>query len=130
MNHTAFTHLGRIVAERTTSPTARQQAIQEHLEAALYYVRDGGTTASCHRAVGHAVRAASLLKQVCKGIEDAQTEQANETAVARAIELGFKVHTIKAGDWLIGKPKKQCVQWHHVKTAVRLNKFLDNGGVA
>lgn len=66
----AFTTMGRLVAARVTSsvPTdmlARQQQIENHLSAALHLVRTSGTIEGYSKAVGRAVRAASLLKQSC-----------------------------------------------------------------
>ena len=46
-------------------PLARQQAIENHLSAALYHVRHSTSTNELQSAVGRAIRAASLLKQAC-----------------------------------------------------------------
>ena len=44
-----------------TSPTARQQAIENALSMALFHIRKGDT----HQAVAKSIRATSLLKQSC-----------------------------------------------------------------
>lgn len=67
----AFTTMGRIVRENVgtrpipTNPIARQQAIENALSAALHLVRNADTTEDYVKAVGRAIRAASMLKQAC-----------------------------------------------------------------
>jgi hypothetical protein len=67
----AFTTMGRIVRAHVctrptpTDPIARQQAIENALSAALHLVRNADTTDDYVKAVGRAIRAASMLKQAC-----------------------------------------------------------------
>jgi hypothetical protein len=49
----------------TTDKIARQQAIENALSAALYFIRLPGTPSALHAATGRANRALSLLKQSC-----------------------------------------------------------------
>jgi len=52
----------------TTSNTdtiARQQAIENALSSALYFIRLPGTPSALHAATGRANRALSLLKSAC-----------------------------------------------------------------
>jgi len=49
----------------TTSPLARQQAIENALSLALYYIRENESPSNIHAATMKAVRAASMLKQAC-----------------------------------------------------------------
>ena len=48
---------------------ATQQAIENHLSAALFHVRHADGSEGFHVAVGRAIRAASLLKQACVDME-------------------------------------------------------------
>lgn len=49
----------------TTSPLARQQAIENALSAALYFVRANASPRNLQAATGRAMRATSMLKQAC-----------------------------------------------------------------
>ena len=49
----------------TTSPLARQQAIENALSAALYFIRAKASPRNLQAATGRAMRAASMLKQAC-----------------------------------------------------------------
>lgn len=48
---------------------ARQQAIENALSAALYFIRLPGTPSALHAATGRANRAASLLKNACSEVK-------------------------------------------------------------
>lgn len=48
-----------------TSPLVRQQAIENALSAALYFIRLPSTESGIQAATGRAIRAVSLLKQAC-----------------------------------------------------------------
>lgn len=48
-----------------TSPLARQQAIENALSLALYYIRQDEEPRNIHAATVKAVRAAAMLKQAC-----------------------------------------------------------------
>ncbi|CAN5154056.1 hypothetical protein BH10PSE16_BH10PSE16_43230 [soil metagenome] len=48
-----------------TSPLTRQQAIENALTTALYFIRLPSTESGLRAATGRAIRAASLLKQAC-----------------------------------------------------------------
>jgi hypothetical protein len=48
-----------------TTPIQRQQAIENALSMALYYVRQPSTT-GIHSATVKAIRAAAMLKQACE----------------------------------------------------------------
>ena len=67
----AQTMLGKVLQFRVkprpapVEPVARQQAIENHLSAALHLVRTTNTTEGYSKAVGRAIRAASMLKQAC-----------------------------------------------------------------
>ena len=52
-----------------TSPLARQQAIENALSTALYFIRLPSTESGLKAATGRAVRAASMLKQACAEIQ-------------------------------------------------------------
>ena len=47
------------------SPLARQQAIENALTTALYFIRLPSTESGLRAATGRAIRAASMLKQAC-----------------------------------------------------------------
>ena len=49
----------------TTSPIARQQAIENALSTALYFIRKAKHPSDLQAATLRAVRAASMLKQAC-----------------------------------------------------------------
>ena len=49
----------------STSIIARQQAIENALTTALYFIRLPNTESGLRAATGRAIRAASLLKQAC-----------------------------------------------------------------
>ena len=49
----------------STSIIARQQAIENALTTALYFIRLPATDSGLRAATGRAIRAASLLKQAC-----------------------------------------------------------------
>lgn len=59
------------MAQANTTPTpetgniANQQAIENALSAALYFVRQPGTMSALHAATGRASRALTLLKSAC-----------------------------------------------------------------
>ncbi|WP_029524132.1 hypothetical protein [Polaromonas glacialis] len=57
-----------------TSPLARQQAIENALTTALYFIRLPHTESGLKAATGRAIRAASMLKQACS--EAAASERA------------------------------------------------------
>lgn len=48
-----------------TDGIARQQAIENALSLALYYIRENESPSNIHAATVKAVRAASMLKQAC-----------------------------------------------------------------
>jgi hypothetical protein len=48
-----------------TDGIARQQAIENALSLALYYIRENESPGNIHAATVKAVRAASMLKQAC-----------------------------------------------------------------
>ena len=48
---------------------ARQQAIENALTTALYFIRLPMTDSGLHAATGRAIRAASMLKQACAEIQ-------------------------------------------------------------
>ena len=58
-----MTNVNRTTMPKTGNPSQliRQQAIENALSMALFHVRKGDT----HQAVAKAIRASSLLKQVC-----------------------------------------------------------------
>lgn len=49
----------------STSSIARQQAIENALTTALYFIRLPNTESGLRAATGRAIRAASMLKQAC-----------------------------------------------------------------
>ena len=49
----------------STSSIARQQAIENALSTALYFIRQPHTDQTLQAATGRAIRAASMLKQAC-----------------------------------------------------------------
>ncbi len=51
--------------KRNPSPLARQQAIENALTTALYFIRLPLTESGLKAATGRACRAASMLKQAC-----------------------------------------------------------------
>ena len=54
-----------------TATLARQQAIENALTTALYFIRQPGDDAAALRAAtGRAIRAASMLKQACAEISN------------------------------------------------------------
>ncbi len=59
------------MAKANTTPTpemgniANQQAIENALSAALYFIRLPGTASALHAATGRANRALTLLKNAC-----------------------------------------------------------------
>ena len=55
-------------ATGTPSPLARQQAIENALTTALYFIRLPHTESGLKAATGRAIRAASMLKQACAEI--------------------------------------------------------------
>ena len=52
-----------------TSPLNRQQAIENALTTALYFIRQPSTESGLKTATGRAIRAASMLKQACAEIQ-------------------------------------------------------------
>ena len=54
----------------TTSQLARQQAIENALTTALYFIRLPSTESGLKAATGRAIRAASMLKQACAEISN------------------------------------------------------------
>ena len=52
------------------SPLARQQAIENALTTALYFIRLPSTESGLKAATGRAIRAASMLKQACAEIQN------------------------------------------------------------
>ena len=52
-------------ATGNTSPLERQQAIENALSTALYFIRLPSTESGLRAATSRAIRAASLLKQTC-----------------------------------------------------------------
>ena len=58
----------------TSEPLARQQAIENALTTALYFIRLPHTESGLKAATGRAIRAASMLKQACS--EAAASERA------------------------------------------------------
>jgi hypothetical protein len=68
----SLSQLGAETMTKVNTPTtssldkiARQQAIENALSAALYFIRLPGTPSALHAATGRANRALSLLKQSC-----------------------------------------------------------------
>ena len=53
----------------TPSHLARQQAIENALTTALYFIRLPSTESGLKAATGRAIRAASMLKQACAEIQ-------------------------------------------------------------
>ena len=53
-----------------TSHLARQQAIENALTTALYFIRLPSTESGLKAATGRAIRAASMLKQACAEIQN------------------------------------------------------------
>jgi len=53
-----------------TSPLIRQQAIENALSTALYFIRLPSTESGLKAATGRAIRAASMLKQACAEIQN------------------------------------------------------------
>ena len=53
-----------------TSPLARQQAIENALSTALYFIRLPSTESGLKAATGRVIRAASMLKQACAEIQN------------------------------------------------------------
>jgi len=53
-----------------TSPLIRQQAIENALTTALYFIRLPSTESGLKAATGRAIRAASMLKQACAEIQN------------------------------------------------------------
>ena len=53
-----------------TTPLARQQAIENALSTALYFIRLPNTESGLKAATGRAIRAASMLKQACAEIQN------------------------------------------------------------
>ena len=53
-----------------TSPLARQQAIENALTTALYFIRLPSTESGLKAATGRAIRAASMLKQACAELQN------------------------------------------------------------
>ena len=64
VNTTTTPALGNI------SPLARQQAIENALTTALYFIRLPSTESGLREATGRAIRAASMLKQACAEIQN------------------------------------------------------------
>ena len=56
-------------APGTPSRLARQQAIENALTTALYFIRLPSTESGLKAATGRAIRAASMLKQACAEIQ-------------------------------------------------------------
>ena len=54
----------------TTATLARQQAIENALTTALYFIRLPSTDSGLRAATGRAIRAASMLKQACAEIQN------------------------------------------------------------
>ena len=54
----------------TPSHLARQQAIENALSTALYFIRLPNTESGLKAATGRAIRAASMLKQACAEIQN------------------------------------------------------------
>ena len=54
----------------TTATLARQQAIENALTTALYFIRLPTTDSGLRAATGRAIRAASMLKQACAEISN------------------------------------------------------------
>jgi len=54
-----------ITPATSTSSIKRQQAIENALSAALYFIRLPHTDSGLKAAMGRAIRAASMLKQAC-----------------------------------------------------------------
>ena len=52
----------------TTSPLARQQAIENALSMALFHIRKGDTRQDIQAAMSKSIRATSLLKQSCSDL--------------------------------------------------------------
>ena len=52
----------------TTSPLARQQAIENALSMALFHIRKGDSQQDIYSAMAKANRATSLLKQSCSDL--------------------------------------------------------------
>ena len=57
-------------APGTPSHLARQQAIENALTTALYFIRLPSTESGLKAATGRAIRAASMLKQACAEIQN------------------------------------------------------------
>jgi len=53
-----------------TSPLNRQQAIENALTTALYFIRQPSTESGLKAATGRAIRAASMLKQACAEMQN------------------------------------------------------------
>ena len=56
----------------TTAALARQQAIENALSTALYFIRLPATDSGLRAATGRAIRAASMLKQACAEISNGE----------------------------------------------------------
>ena len=56
----------------TTATLARQQAIENALTTALYFIRLPATDSGLRAATGRAIRAASMLKQACAEISNGE----------------------------------------------------------
>ena len=68
----AMTKVNTLTTPKTgnTSPLARQQAIENALSTALYFIRLPSTESGLKAATGRAIRAASMLKQACAEIQN------------------------------------------------------------
>jgi hypothetical protein len=67
-----MTHLvNTITTPKTGTPSllARQQAIENALTTALYFIRLPSTESGLKAATGRAIRAASMLKQACAELQ-------------------------------------------------------------